>query len=179
MADENILKEFSPGEVLKADDTNSNNHYLENKVTSLASKIESNISSVQSQLNTMFATLYPVGSIYITANNSCPMASVITNSKWELVGTGRALWCGNGSNANTTIAAGLPNIIGNFGCDDNPLGEGGAFSRYQISTSYNVGGGTWGNWQMGFKASRSNSIYGHSETVQPPAFVVNVYRRTA
>lgn len=72
MADENILKEFSPGEVLKADDTNSNNHYLENKVTSLASKIESNISSVQSQLNTMFATLYPVGSIYITANNSCP-----------------------------------------------------------------------------------------------------------
>lgn len=55
-----------------------------------ASKIESNISSVQSQLNTMFATLY-VGSIYITANNSCPMASVITNSKWELVGTVRAL----------------------------------------------------------------------------------------
>ena len=103
MADENILKEFSPGEVLKADDTNNNNHYLENKVTSLASKIESNISSVQSQLNTMCATLYPVGSIYITANNSCPMASVITNSKWELVGTGRALWCGNGSNASSTL----------------------------------------------------------------------------
>lgn len=65
-----------------------------------ASKTESNISSVQSQLNTMFATLYPVGSIYITA--SCPMASVITNSKWELVGSGRALWCGNGSNASST-----------------------------------------------------------------------------
>lgn len=70
-----------------------------------ASKIESNISSVQSQLNTMFATLYPVGAIYITANNSCPMASVITNSKWKLVGTGRALWCGNGSSSTLILVS--------------------------------------------------------------------------
>ena len=63
--------------------------------------------------------------------------------------------------------AGLPNITGNFGCDDNPLGESGAFYKYQISTSYNVGGGTWGNWQMGFNASRSNGVYGKSNTVTP------------
>lgn len=178
MADENVLKEFSPGEVLKADDTNSNNHYLENKVTSLASKIESNISSVQSQLNTMFATLYPVGSIYITANNSCPMASVITNSKWELVGTGRALWCGNGSNANTTIAAGLPNITGGI-----VVNQGRSWGAFYDSGTDNIwGGGRSDNKQnggRGFDASRSNSIYNQSKTVQPPAFVVNVYRRTA
>lgn len=178
MADENILKEFSPGEVLKADDTNSNNHYLENKVTSLASKIESNISSVQSQLNTMFATLYPVGSIYITANNSCPMASVIINSKWELVGTGRALWCGNGSNANTTIAAGLPNIEGNT--KTNYAGSNGAFA--QTTSGQQWSGGRSDDKQGGnvnFNARRSNSLFGSSGTVQPPAFVVNVYRRTA
>jgi hypothetical protein len=35
------------------------------------------------------------------------------------------------------------------------------------------------NAGLGFDASRSNSIYGNADTVQPPAYLVNIWKRTA
>lgn len=32
---------------------------------------------------------------------------------------------------------------------------------------------------LSFDASKSNVIYGRSSTVQPPAFLVNIWKRTA
>ena len=131
-------------------------------------------------MNNLLSTLYPVGSIYIGTQNSCPLSTLIAGSQWQIVGNGRALWGGNGSNANTTIEAGLPNITGTF--KDNghagALAATGAFTGTKDGTGSNNGwagdGGTYT-----FNASRSNSIYGKSNTVQPPAYIVNVWRRTA
>lgn len=124
--------------------------------------------------------IYPVGSIYIGTTVICPLASLF--GTWELVAEGRVLQ-GSDENheAGTTIAAGLPNITGSA----------------TISGAY-INNGTGAIWGTGnvvnrdddlddkgtnifhFDASRSSSVYSNDvTTVQPPAYVVNIWRRTA
>ena len=146
------------------------------------------------KLDTLLSTLYPVDSIYITTANACPLSTLISGSTWELVGSGKVLQGADANHAvNTTISAGLPDITGSIG-----IGGGGtnnAYARYdrssvtgafsmtqQSGTDYPFGNA--GTKQgvvdtFDFKASDSNSIYGGSTTVQPPAYCVNIYRRTA
>ncbi|MBP5352546.1 MAG: hypothetical protein J6Y91_02120 [Alphaproteobacteria bacterium] len=145
-------------------------------------------------LATMLETLYPVGSLYIGTQSTCPLATLISGSTWELVATDKALWGGDGSNANTTIAAGLPNVTDEFvnhwrdwSNEYAITPSGGAFydkGNNTIKTSYpNIDGINTGSYTgdnvVGFDLSRANSIYGNSNTVQPPAYIVNVWRRTA
>lgn len=141
--------------------------------------------STSTAVSNLLTTLYPVGSIYIGTQNTCPLSSLIAGSTWTLVATDRALWGGNGSNANSTINAGLPNITGNFGSgclllDWQSSTTGGALYRGSSGGGQNAGGTDGGtNASINFDASRSNGIYGASSTVQPPAYRVNVWRRTA
>ena len=102
------------------------------------------------------------------------------------------MWTGNGASgsgtttnanyanaaANTTIAAGVPNITGWFAAND-AAADGTLFTSeaYQTWPYGSSAGG--GRPKLTFNASRSNSVYGTSSTVQPPAYVVNVWRRTA
>jgi hypothetical protein len=149
----------------------------------------SNSDNSQKTANTAFihnilAAIYPIGSLYIGTQSDCPLATLISGSTWELVAQDRALWGGDGTNANTTIAAGLPNITGNFGsgCLMNWQGSttGGALYRGSSGGGQNAGGTDGGtDGSINLDASRSNSIYGSSSTVQPPAYRVNVWRRTA
>lgn len=77
----------------------------------------------------------------------------------------------------TVLAAGLPNITGTFAVSRTDgfwwrvTDAAGAF--YVASTgnvaSITETNGTTGNRQTGMSAQRSNSIYGNSSTVQPPA----------
>lgn len=132
----------------------------------------------------LLGLLYPVGSLYIGTQSDCPLTTLISGSTWVLVAQDRALWGSDGTNANTTIAAGLPNITGNFGsgCLMNWQGSttGGALYRGSSGGGQNAGG-TDGdtNGSINLDASRSNSIYGSSSTVQPPAYRINVWRRTS
>ena len=131
-------------------------------------------------LTTMLESLYPVGSVYIGTQSTCPMATLISGSTWALVSSGKALWTGDGTNGNTTIAAGLPNITGSFKADAySSSAASGAFTRTGTTNDPSVA--NWGATlrTYDFNASRSSSIYGNSSTVQPPAYVVNVWRRTA
>ena len=159
-----------------------NKGQMETAISSAQSTITTNY---QNYVKTVLGTIYPVGSVYIGTQNTCPMASLITGSTWTLVSSGKALWTGNGSNGNSTIAAGLPNIKGayNHQCLLNWGGgtESGALYTGSGGTSMqNAGGSDGGNTQtIAFDASKSNNIYGKSNTVQPPAYVVNVWRRTA
>lgn len=124
--------------------------------------------------------LYPVGSIYIGTQSTCPLTTLIHNSTWELVATDRALWGGNGSNGNTTIAAGLPNITAAASSHNGSLGSlSGALATRTTGRSVGANTGSGFTYDFDFNASRSSSIYGNSTTVQPPAYRVNVWRRTA
>ena len=143
----------------------------------------------ESLINDIMNSLYPVGSTYITTASTCPLATLISGSTWTKVSEGRVLW-GSDSNhsAGTTIEAGLPNITGtityitadNGNANTGQYPTNGAFrwgnEAYTNKASLVSGGGSR---DLTFNASRSNSIYGKSSTVQPPAFVVNIWKRTA
>ena len=147
---------------------------------------------------TILEALYPVGSVYITTANTCPLSALINGSTWELVSSGRVLQgADSGHSAGTTIEAGLPNITG--GIVARPLSSSmtsyawweakntGAFipEAIQLDTDgashaalNSSGVGNYKVGQVNFDASRSSSIYGNSTTVQPPAYIVNIFKRT-
>ena len=87
----------------------------------------------------------------------------------------RAIW---GASSFGYLSAGLPNITGSATGKEWPhYGSGtGAFT---CTTGSNKSAATGSNEAiiLNFNASRSNSIYGNSTTVQPPAIKVRVYTR--
>jgi hypothetical protein len=141
-------------------------------------------STLQSLIDTSISNIFPVGSLYIGTQSTCPLASIISGSTWELVAQDKALWGGDGTNANTTIEPGVPNITGSFSTSQNGLQtnavDGSALYGVQ-GTGNTHATSTTGNAckSINFDASRSNSIYGNSDTVQPPAYRANIWRRTA
>lgn len=142
----------------------------------------SNLPTVgENDIISLLNVIYPIGAIYLGTQNTCPMSVVMPGTTWTLVSSGRALWTGNGSNGNTTIAAGLPNITGSL----PGISQGNTYGAlYSNSNTGNLfdrdDSGGWGaQCTLHFDASRSSSVYGNSTTVQPPAYVVNAWRRTA
>lgn len=139
----------------------------------------------------VLAALYPVGSIYIGTQSTCPLATLISGSTWVKVSEGRVLQgSDSGHSAGTTIEAGLPNITGQFGRFPYNVGANQSYTSSsgvlyytrdsninevinENSTSKNTSG------YINFDASRSSAIYGNSSTVQPPVYVVNIWQRTA
>lgn len=141
--------------------------------------------NVNNVLTGIFNVLYPVGSIYITTTNSCPIASYVGN--WEKVSEGRVLQGADSSHsAGTTIAAGLPNITGTLpnGNEHNNYSPTGAFYKLSTKNSTAWEGTAYPN-SIGFNANNgvaqnAKGIYRDDcYTVQPPAYVVNIFRRTA
>ena len=128
---------------------------------------------------------YPVGSIYQSTNSTSPAA--LFGGTWEQIASERVLMGASSSHkAGTTVNAGLPNIKGtaNGGVLSmvTPSSDG-AFGGKYYDTNNRHGGGTNGDWfsiyNRTFDASRSNPIYGASNTVQPAAYYVYIWRRTA
>lgn len=159
------------------------------KVTNLATGISDNdavnVAQIETRLETLLSAMYPVGSIYIGTQNTCPMGALISGSTWTLVSSGKALWTGDGTNGNTTKDAGLPNITGSFTRGGDVYLASSAQGAFSLGTAgqyrgAEVSGSTTGvSKTVNLDASRSSSIYGNSSTVQPPAYVVNVWKRTA
>ena len=155
--------------------------------TSVYTKAEVD-SAISTALTTMLDSAFPVGSRYITEANTCPLATLIPNSTWVLTSQGRVLQGADSNHASgTTAEAGLPNITGEYiqyrSTNYATLGStSGAFAGTvlggtSIMSSDNTNG--TGDIDVRFNASNSNSIYGNSTTVQPPAEFVNIFKRTA
>ena len=87
----------------------------------------------------------------------------------------RTLWGTGTKTLGTYITAGLPNITGSVtGFTTHGLEHSGAFSANGSSGDNAKGVGTsWFVEGFSFNAARSSSIYGASNTVQPPAAAVN------
>ena len=76
------------------------------------------------------------------------------------------------------VEAGLPDIVGGTGMAANSTPTSGFFGSYNTGTSTktNVGGTVNGtSWEIQGRASKYNSIYGNSTTVQPPATQMYLY----
>ena len=135
-------------------------------------------------ISSLLSTLYPIGSIYIGTQSTCPLTTLISGSAWVKVSEGRVLQgSDSGHSAGSTIEAGLPNITGSTGwvtaAGASAVGTGAIYWKSianQVTSrtsSSNIPD------SLAFDASRSSSIYGNSNTVQPPAYVVNIWQRTA
>ena len=84
--------------------------------------------------------------------------------------------------ADSAVEAGLPNITGCAGASDDQTysGVSGVFYR-GINNNYDSTSGAdrGGGWYLMLDASRSSSIYGNSDTVQPPAYVIHIWKRVS
>ena len=165
---------------------------VDNKVDKTSITTTINSSSTDSQVPSALATfnllktVYPVGSIYINTTDVNP-STIFGFGTWERVAQNMTLWgSSTDGEAGTTKNAGLPNITGRAGYfSPNCVWNGsqnGAFKSYsgikkQIPNVTNSE--TSDSYFFDFDASLSNSIYGNSTTVQPPALVVNIWKRTA
>lgn len=143
----------------------------------------------------MLDLFYPVGTVYISADKSKTKADFpfMQYGAWEEVPANLCLQTGNASEAGTQRSAGLPNIKGTANIrsgsniDNNILAsiKNGAITCTNQDSSF-----TWNNHiatengqskldTLSFNASNSNPIYGKSSTVQPPAYMVRAWVRTA
>jgi hypothetical protein len=131
---------------------------------------------------TILEALYPVGSVYITTANTCPLSALISGSTWTLVssgivksgevpvkGTGMALGFTNG----TTTAGGLQ-IYSDTGGNRNMIQERwyGASVRSTVDAGTNIGNGVYG---ITTDSSKSGMVLDTTSFT----LSVNIYERTA
>lgn len=147
--------------------------------------------TIELAVKTAILRAHPIGSYYLTEGTENPQDFI--GGEWQKL-TGRyVLQCSDANHkAGTTVEAGLPNINGSLtvvGDDEgsnwvcNTRGQGAFYDvvensnrQYYAHCVYSDNGGTY---HQAFDASRSNSIYGASTTVQPPARIVNVWKRVS
>lgn len=128
--------------------------------------------------------IYPIGAIYISVNSAEP--STLFGGEWESVGSGRVLQGADDTHsAGSTIEAGLPNITGEFSLiwhddqipykkDDNAFST--SSNGNKTTRMYSDSGSRYSD-TISFDASKSNAIFGKSDTVQQSALVVNMWKR--
>lgn len=135
---------------------------------------------------------HPVGSIYQTISPENPSVT-FGGGTWKKIAQDRVLMGASDTHpAGTTVEAGLPNITGQMDVayvdwDPTPaiLDPKGAFS-YSDNKSEKYGFPSVEKSKvtekklfiLNFSASNSNSVYGASNTVQPPAYFTYTWLRT-
>lgn len=143
----------------------------------------------------MLDLFYPVGTVYISADKSKTKADFpfMEYGAWEEIPANLCLQTGNAGEAGTQRSAGLPNIKGTANIrsganEENnilaSLGNGAITCTIQDSSFTWYAHISTENGQnkldtLSFNASNSNPIYGKSSTVQPPAYMVRAWVRTA
>lgn len=142
------------------------------------------------RIQAMIDMFYPVGSVYISADKNKTKADFpfMTYGTWEEVPANLCLQTGMASEAGAQRRAGLPNITGRMSSImwNSVLTENLGVYKVErenldtgISISSYAGTDSWLNFNVYFNASRSNPIYGSSDTVQPPAYMIRAWIRTA
>ena len=134
---------------------------------------------------------HPVGSAFFTISDDDP--AQLFGGTWMKVASDRAIMGASATHAaGSTAEAGLPNITGSltstatgggsgpFRASSNSVTSRGALSTTAISATYcgysRYEGHEYSIW---FNAADSSSIYGSSNTVQPPAYYFNVWIRAS
>ena len=134
----------------------------------------------------MWKKIYPVGSIYISANNDDP--ATLFGGTWSLIGADRVLWgVSSSTTPGSTLGEQLPNITGNVDWRGGAQGhlevtyESGALrkSDYGQLTYPQPSGVSSGYHGIRLDASQSNSVYTANGIVRPNAYTVHFWQRTA
>ena len=131
-------------------------------------------------------TVFPVGSIYLSKNNTSP--AELFGGTWVKIAANRAIMGASSTHAaGSTVEAGLPNITGEVALNYatniyvhkkvySGAFEAGSENSTIVADEHNT---SYKETTLVFDASKSNSIYGSSDTVQPPAYYINLWERVA
>ena len=135
---------------------------------------------MNSQYSNLLSTLYPVGSIYIGTQNSCPLTSLIAGSQWQKVATQVV------TNVNTGVAVygngkvlgftnGAQNVgLTNAGVEFNPAPL--AYGRNVANSGANTSGANRSSlWGVTTDANNS----GLSGSLSCTNLALNIWKRTA
>ena len=167
----------------KASEYNENFDRLLDYIEEVSEELNLKVNTINSQLSSSvlsnLQSVYPIGSLYIGITDTCPIANLF--GTWEKVAAGLCLQGATASQVpGNTMAAGLPNITGSFGqVAMHQATASGALTQTKISDEGEVSGNDHSLHTITLNAANSNPIYGRSNTVQPPAYLVNVWKRTA
>lgn len=145
---------------------------------------------INKKLQTIFDLLYPLSSIYISgADNGIPPGKNEGLATWEELPADKVLQTASGG-AGGMIEAGLPNITGKTWL--RPISTGGGIvwdnqsgalmskvveDANDASGSITFNGAKYPFGSISIDASKSNNIYGKSNTVQPPAYKIRAWIR--
>ena len=131
---------------------------------------------------------HPVGSLYLSADPTSP--AELFGGTWEKIAENRALMGASDSHpAGSTAEAGLPNVTGtlynNWFGNGPSASSGSSIYPSNLDKAYGVMWGKSGNetyyvpGRLVLNAANGNGIYGSSDTVQPPAYYVNIWLRVS
>ena len=159
--------------------------------SSAETKAESALEKVDTQV--LVDMFYPVGSVYMTTSDTLPV--FMSYGTWEEIASDRVLQGASSSHkAGSTVAAGLPTLpeiellyrqdSTSSGVYDSTYGHNGktgsSYSNTSGTDEYMQSCKTDGKTLAPFGAVYySSTIYGANATVQPPAYIVHIYKRTA
>ena len=146
-------------------------------------------SDISTAISNAKLDIYPIGTVYICVSKEVLASSPASwlGGTWELLPEGYALWTttttitneGEGKDTSSTkyrkVPAGLPDhrhLIASEGRHGMNGNSGNAY--YSDGDSRSRTANMYTNY-----ASSDNSIYGNSSTVQPPAYKVYAWQRTA
>ena len=151
---------------------------------SLQTEVDSRSFYTRAEVDALLKSVnpFPVGSIYQSTDATSPAA--LFGGTWEQIASERVLMGASSTHAaGTTAKAGLPNITGSFPTTtygSNYNKTSGAFSLgSRITGNGEDSNSSFNSYYVSFAASGSNAIYGRSSTVQPAAYYVHIWRRTA
>ena len=146
-----------------------------------------NVGFTKKIISTLFLLMHPVGTPYASENATSP--AELYGGTWERI-ENCTIWGASSLHpAGTTLEAGLPNITGGFAFSSYS-GAGGWLSVSEASGVFKGREGSGAVAQAGttgvqgtvaidMDASKSSQIYGASDTVQPPAYCMYIWRRVA
>ena len=160
-------------------------------VTESNGKVTVTTGGGESTIINLIDTFYPIGTVYVSADKTKTKADFpfMRHGTWEEIPANLCLQTGAANEVGTQRSAGVPNITGsvwNFtyasieAAQQKYDTENGAFKRSDKHEGVGYGSsGIIGYDGFTLDASRSNPIYGASNTVQPPAYMIRAWVRTA
>lgn len=141
---------------------------------------------ITTRINTMLSSLYPVGSVYIGTQSTCPLASLISGSQWQLVATQVAISVptsvsvyGNGKNLV------FNNGVNNLGLCSNSSGDHTVAPQWTTSTNVAIGTSVasyqaTGGSSKAAGVSTNASLSGLTGSIAASTYLtVNIWKRTA
>ena len=163
-------------EKIKANKYNENFDLLLNYIEEVSEELTLKVNTINSQLSSSvlsnLQSVYPVGSLYIGTTDTCPIANLF--GTWEKVSEGRVLQGASGEQvAGETVEASLTIPTSGWGTSGSTPGT-------ITSGKLIVGSGKNEiNEQIeSIRASGADRVIENAE-IQPPAYLVNVWKRTA